>query len=838
MRTVELAVQNRDRLRSRLNGRNYKFKAQTVTVYQHGIACLDSAVFNKLNLFYIISPPECVTSVASAGSVISVQAYTGDKLNMTAVLKRFSHCQLISVSEPEFGVMSYPRGMTYIRHNTEALDTEKLWFYGQCENNSNVLLPVECYFTPSSLFADIASLLIVTESTVITSDHIEVGRTSSDFSIDQPRIVLTLVEQEPYGTVMLGEQTLLVTDSFSVADWNEKSLAYWIANSKSAFTTHLTFIATSDGAPNLSIRIPVVYNPEIRTNISLLEATEGESTTITDHMLSVMYGISRDINFTVITPPNHGLIATADSKKKLTNFTNLALGAHDVVYFHDGSESISDEITLRVSPPGDANAAATIILPIIVRLLNDNPPTRNSSTMIRVVKDKDTRLTSADIQYTDADIHQKDKDISLERRGIFCGDLMDLRSLTPVYKFTQADIDSGHIVFRHTGEDICKLVIWVSDGIHPISEVLEIRTMVHEYSVGGSRVLSIERGGQTILNESVLSIESNTRVSPENIIVSLDRFPQHGNVIGPTEESNEFTYQDMLDNLVLYVHVGSLSIADNFRINIEFDGIMISENIEVAINTDPSLLKPVIQANLPVAGHSGSFIQLDGEMLSLYHPLASTSDIVYQISNRHSKTNFHKQSADGSSEECFAFTQRDVDRLKVFYLLGTDSKELTLLASFKSVSTDLIFRSIVISDTLQSINPPPLSLMEGAEMNLTTASFNPQKSLLRNSKLVVHITEAPRHGWIYMDSARSVDTFTWSDLSKGSISYRHDNSETGSDSWSYRLTYISEETTSEVVTQKVTVVPVNDHIPSFNQTGELPPLVLWIGKFVRLTFSH
>lgn len=830
IRSVALNIEGRDKVSRRLSSRTYIFKPLMVDVYTHPIVCVQSALYNTVDVLSSIPNLYCREAVTTDTAII-VQAYTGDTLNLSAVFDRFPDCGVTLVSQPEHGKLKGTNLMIYECNDEYFTGMEKLWFLSQCEDNSKYLIPLQVMYTQASMYVDTSELKVSKQLCTVTSDNIEISRTTSDFGI-QSSVVLSLSGPSAHGDLTLAGVPVRAGDTFNEDDISAGSLIFNVLNASRAFESRITITAKSTGTPALEFTLPVIYRPELSFNISSVYVAEGESVIIDDSHLHVQYGLDNDFMFSVSDAPKFGVLVFKENDSELIEFSQHLLSSNNVKYIHGGSESANDDITLRVHPVSKPLVEDILILPINVQLVNDNPPVRNTSSTIQVVKHKDTSLSSIDLLYTDLDIHQTAENIHIERNEILCGDLTDLRSLSPVYKFTQADLNSGNIVYRHTGDEMnCQLDIWVSDEIHFLSEVLDIQTVEHDYQIGGSRLMNVERGGQTTLDTSVLNIVSNTNIHPRNIVITLSRYPQHGNLFGPAKSETSFTYEDIINEHVKFVHVGTISISDNFRILIEFDGITVTENLDVMVKTDPDLLKPIIQFNLAVAGYEGSAVVIDNEILNVYHPLADRFEIIYQLPDQNSDTGFSKMLTDGSMETQYTFTQEEVDRKQLFYRVGPKTKDFTILVSFKGISTDLVFRSITLTTQLEvANNRTAIVVAEGGRLILTPLMFTPRDLIFQNTKLRIDIITPPSNGAIYKNSAIQSDSFSWTELSSGQVSYQHDNSETLDDSWTFRLSYISNSVRSAATECHVKVQPINDHLPTYNQTGELKTLVAWMGK--------
>lgn len=195
----------------------------------------------------------------------------------------------------------------------------------------------------------------------------------------------------------------------------------------------------------------------------------------------------RQARFNVTRPPSHGEIRLLDEslsrveQRAVANFSSEHLDAKRLVYRHDDSENDQDEFDFVAYAEGERLLYGTFRVSVTMR--NDNPPVRVVDRVFQVVADSERPLTSQDLKYEDVD--SVPSEIQYTRRDIPNGALFHVDNMAAqVYHFTQADLDAGKIVFRHSGATSARALLWVTDGQYYASGVLEIRASKPFLKVG------------------------------------------------------------------------------------------------------------------------------------------------------------------------------------------------------------------------------------------------------------------------------------------------------------------------------------------------------------------
>ena len=145
---------------------------------------------------------------------------------------------------------------------------------------------------------------------------------------------------------------------------------------------------------------------------------------------------------------------------------------------------------------------------------NDNPPIRVIDKVFEVITNGQKRLTADDIKYVDADIDSSPKDIKYSKTYIPNGNLYYVDTPTEVAEqFTQEDIDNEKILFKHSGDEFGRSILWISDGQFYASGVLEIKSSKPYLRVSKNTGLIVKYGESGLITGHNLTVDTNLDIS-------------------------------------------------------------------------------------------------------------------------------------------------------------------------------------------------------------------------------------------------------------------------------------------------------------------------------------
>lgn len=200
------------------------------------------------------------------------------------------------------------------------------------------------------------------------------------------------------------------------------------------------------------------------------------------------------------------------------------------MYVHDDSETQCDEFLLMASTagPGQEGGArdfdtehlsTEIKVTISVELRNDEKPVCAVDKVFHVVRNGQRLLSLANLCYHDPEADFDDGQLLYSWWGIPNGDLVQASDPTQkLYQFRQEDLREGHGLFRHQGADSARSVLFVTDGVHYISSLLEVSVSDPCVRIANNTGLLVQRGKDSSLTTTNLSVTTNQDVRTDHEI--------------------------------------------------------------------------------------------------------------------------------------------------------------------------------------------------------------------------------------------------------------------------------------------------------------------------------
>ncbi|KAG7247925.1 hypothetical protein CRUP_034314, partial [Coryphaenoides rupestris] len=222
-----------------------------------------------------------------------------------------------------------------------------------------------------------------------------------------------------------------------------------------------------------------------------LSVLEGGSKVITMEMLFTHAPANREVRYVVTAAPRHGRLRrinvsnSSAADDSVAAFTNRDIADQRLMYVHDDSETKLDsfEFSVGVYKPQRQQKVSTQeeaeekhTFNISVELVNDQRPVRVVDKVFHVARDGQRLLTVADLRFRDGDSDFEDGWLVYTRRGIPLGELVSASDSTrKLYEFTQHDLEQNKVLFIHRGVSFGRFVLFVTDGKHYVSTLLEVK---------------------------------------------------------------------------------------------------------------------------------------------------------------------------------------------------------------------------------------------------------------------------------------------------------------------------------------------------------------------------
>jgi hypothetical protein len=244
----------------------------------------------------------------------------------------------------------------------------------------------------------------------------------------------------------------------------------------------------------LTVR-PVNDAPVLDAN-QALAVNEGDFATLSSALLHVsdVDNTPAQLSFSLARPtgqttnPSHGHLAFAQTPKVAltaqSTFTQAQIDAGEVIYVHDGSETLQDTLTLNVSD-GAGSQRADIKVQINITSVND-APVLDKQNSLQLDQGQRVTLTNTQLAFKDADNLPDQLSYSITT-GAAHGYLALVGSpdiaLTGANAFTQAQVDAGQIIYVHDGSDALADAIILSLGDGQASPIQNITLSVQVSAV-------------------------------------------------------------------------------------------------------------------------------------------------------------------------------------------------------------------------------------------------------------------------------------------------------------------------------------------------------------------
>ncbi|KAL3199191.1 hypothetical protein MRX96_014144 [Rhipicephalus microplus] len=486
-------------------------------------------------------------------------------------------------------------------------------------------------------------------------------------------------------------------------------------------------VSTEGGAQARDQEFRVCHMPKDAVLVSEeLTVAEGGQTAL-GGLRPLLQG--RRASFNVTRPPSHGELRLLDvtrervEQRAVLNFTSEQMEAGRLAYRHDDSENSRDEFDFVAYEQGERLLYGTFRISVTMR--NDNPPVR---VVDRVFQ----------IQYTRRDI---------PNGALFYADNMG----SQVYRFTQADLDSGKIIFRHSGAPSGRAVLWVTDGQYYASGVLEIRASKPFVRVAVNTGLVVRRGDAAPLSSANLSAETNLRAGAAAITYKVTSHPRRGLLMVGGAEARQFSQTDLDAQAVEYESVdggqdsapaAAAAYQDSFGF-VAFLGDTTSAPANFRLTVYPdSFWEPLeVLRNATLFVDHGDLAVLNSSILLVRHQAMEAANITFNIVQTPVSGRLLLGDFAASS-----FTQADVNAGTVRYQhTGNGSEDTVVLEVSNGIaSRDRLDLSVRVVPQVILLETGNASVQEGGQATLGLVAHQCRTTTGTTSSAVGHRTSSAR----------------------------------------------------------------------------------------------
>ncbi|CAM9402683.1 unnamed protein product [Bubo scandiacus] len=621
---------------------------------------------------------------------------------------------------------------------------------------------------------------------------------------------------------------------------NHLSYSATIRNSQQAEDTFQFRVrAGEQHSPVYTYTISIGGDPDAPalTNV-LLTVPEGGQAVISKDHLFVQSMNSMDYLYEVIEGPAHGRLAWAAShgwasREEITEFTNDDILHRRLLYQHDDSETLEDDIPFVAIRQGEGSAEPDVeevrgVFRVSIQPVNDHTPVQVVNKVFSVVRNGQHLLTTDDIAFTDKDSGFSDTQLVLARKDILFGSIVSVDDRShQVYRFTQDDLRKKKILFVHSGADRGWIQLQVSDGLHQTTALLEVQASDPYIKIVNNTGLVIHQGSRGSIDSSVLSLETNMDIrSDEEIRFLIMTPPRWGTVLRGEQPVMAFSQRDLLAGEISYHHNGSRNTRDEFQFTVEANEVVVEDTLAISVflDTHPSPLHIVNHKEIQV--FQGEAAGIKEEYLLVAHEEIPPQDIVYLVSSppasgflamlQHGQDSNEQPSLDPIQ----SFTQEDINSGRVLYLHSKPEDERDRFVVDITASGADPLEGVVVSLAVLPITIPldvhNITVPGGGSATLSTGILNIPNAYYTALGVEFRVLEPPRFGTL-LSSQRPEDgglnSFTWSEVEKQQIQYRQDGPRAQADSFTLLANASETDRQSQPRTLFITILPRSSRGP-------------------------
>ncbi|XP_030644982.1 chondroitin sulfate proteoglycan 4 [Chanos chanos] len=697
----------------------------------------------------------------------------------------------------------------------------------------------------------------------VTIDSDYLYATAEGVSLSEDEIYFRVVLPPKRGFLLLNNQKLSENSTFSQRDLTDLKVEYQLVDRPYEDTNDkFKFQVFSKHAHSAGY----VFRFKIKADVTSifmknqgLNVLEGERKIITKDELFAETLSTKELYYTVIRSPKHGKLSrinrsnSTNDNNNIMTFSNQDILDERIMYVHDDSETTHDEFTFIASTSPGVKASVTEdevnskegTFNISVQLVNDEKPIRVVDKVFHVVRDGQRLLTLDDLCYHDADSDFNDGQLVYTRRGIPMGDLVLVNDTSQkLYQFRQEDLEQKRVLFVHRGVSSGRFVLFVSDGKHYVSTLLDISAQDPYLKIGNNTGLLVQKGQAKPFSNANFSVLTNLDIRDDSeIMFKVTQPPKHGGLYWNEDKAESFTLRELKAGALSYRHDDSKNLADSYSVKVKAKNLQFDAEVNVKVYLESHQRPPVVIHNKNLVVEEGKPVKLESSKLKVTHEANSPSEITFAVKTPPTYGYLRRFIEDeeryvGTQEDPVrTFSQQDVNAGNVQYVQvvpGQVNDTLTLEATNGVADISDITVTVDIIPHYIPLKVSNITLKEGASKALTEEILSVTSRHFSGLNFLYSVSEGPSHGRIENSRFRGtpINTFTRRQVEQEFIYYVHDNSETTEDNFTIIANDTDLRKHSLPVTVQVHVLPVNDEPPVVTANRVLR---VWVGSVTEIT---
>lgn len=269
--------------------------------------------------------------------------------------------------------------------------------------------------------------------------------------------------------------------------------------------------------------------------------------------------------------PAHGSICYhSNCTDNRTVFTNWELNNGWVEYRHDHSDTLQDVVSLSLYLEPGHVLVCNITVPVLVRPVNDEPfRLVTQAPHVKCVQGQRRTITKLDLLTEDDDTSPSDivyEIVSGPSHG-----LLSVGGNTSLGRFTQADVDSGRVIYEHSGPlQPASFYFRVWDGqFNPAYTVFNIAMIPVTLNISVSTPVLLQQGSSVaVITSNVFQVNTNGR--EDSVVYNVTKAPNHGVIYVDDVAASWFRQSDLNGRRVMYMQTDMTTHSDVFELGAYF----------------------------------------------------------------------------------------------------------------------------------------------------------------------------------------------------------------------------------------------------------------------------
>ncbi|XP_065210163.1 chondroitin sulfate proteoglycan 4 [Planococcus citri] len=506
------------------------------------------------------------------------------------------------------------------------------------------------------------------------------------------------------------------------------------------------------------------------------------------------YYAEKIIEFEVKKFPQHGwlqYIGSSSITGNISKWTSFQLQNQQIQFMHDGSETTYDSMLL-VAYAGEKESVPFKVL-IAVKPVNDEVPVVVNNTGATVWRGGICNITNSQLAIIDRDTNNSN--VTFVIVSAQAGYLAYFSNLNnTIDKFTQLDINSGKVVFVHSGEEKNgEFDVVINDGKHktqPVTFIIKIiLPELHLQKSAPFQIFPMIR--KTITPAHLLAWCSDTDKNIFYVIKSQPKFGQLTMVEGISSVFiSNFTQADVNASRIWYQHTSHIIDSTLSNDSFVFDVIAsYAKSIENEVfNIQIAVSSGGLDGMLDIETHEveeGGTLKLFINTTNIINFLSSDNIGLRSPILKAVVTEFPQYGVLCIEDQCPAneFTNEEMNAGEIIYNhdhsdSGYDNVTFTIYLEQDNIT----LCNVTIPITIYPINDQPfhlyqdapnLSVVQGEKFILTQDQLWTTDKDTLPEDLTYDIINGPSIGSLYVNGVRGAGKFSQADINGGKVMYEH-----------------------------------------------------------------